>query len=83
MSIHMRAYPTKINVKFIFCISQKGQIYKLPQSILNKYRVSAKSTIERAKKIIQQASVITPAQAFAEINVKYPKEGALINYGKD
>lgn len=78
MSVHMKTPPTK-EKKSVLCISEKGQVYKLPQSILNKYVVDDEISYGRAIKIIQKKTQsVSPGSAFAEINAKYTKTGALL-----
>jgi DNA-binding transcriptional regulator YiaG len=77
MSAHMKTRHTKVN-KPVLCISEQGQTYRLPQTILKKYIVHDNISLKKAKKINQSSSIITPEEAFAEINAKYTKTGALL-----
>lgn len=77
MSAHTKTRHTKTN-KPVLCISEQGQVYRLPQTILRKYIVHDDIAIKKAKKIARPSSSITPEEAFAEINTKYTKTGALL-----
>lgn len=77
MSAHMKARHTKVN-KPVLCRSEHGQVYRLPQTILKKYIVHDDISVKKAKKIDRPSLGITPEQAFAEINSKYTKTGALL-----
>jgi DNA-binding transcriptional regulator YiaG len=77
MSEHMRTHHTKVS-KEILCISEQGNVLKLPMSILNKYEVHDKASYKRAKNLVLDTFSVTPAEAFAEINAKYTKSGALL-----
>ncbi|HSW69458.1 MAG TPA: helix-turn-helix transcriptional regulator [Gammaproteobacteria bacterium] len=77
MSAHMKMRHTKIN-KPILCVSEQGQVYKLPQSVLNRYVVNDNLSIKKAKNNVSHSLGVTPEEAFAEINAKYTKTGALL-----
>jgi DNA-binding XRE family transcriptional regulator len=77
MSAHMKTHHTKANNP-IFCISEQGQVYKLPQSVLRKYIVNDNVSIKKAKNHLRSSLSITPEDAFADINAKYTKAGALL-----
>jgi DNA-binding transcriptional regulator YiaG len=58
-------------------MSENGQFYKLPQDLLKKYEVRGKTTKFRVlNKSLNES--IEPREAFAEINAKYSKSGALL-----
>ena len=77
MSAHTKMRHIKAS-KHILCVSEQGQVYKLPQSVLNKYMVNDNISIKKAKNNIRHSLSITPEEAFAEINAKYTKTGALL-----
>lgn len=80
MSAHMKTRHTKAP-KQILCVSEQGQAYRLPQTILRKYIVHDEVLLKKAKKIARPSPVkasLTPDEAFAEINAKYTKAGALL-----
>lgn len=77
MSEHMKTRHTKAN-KPVLCISEQGQVYRLPQTILKKYIVHDDISIKKAKKIDRPSKSFTPGEVFAEINAKYTKTGALL-----
>src|SRR5262249_19841462 len=74
---HMRTHHTKVN-KEVLCVSEQGTVLKLPISILNKYEVHDKTIYKKAKSLVLDTFSVTPAEAFAEINAKYTKSGALL-----
>jgi DNA-binding transcriptional regulator YiaG len=77
MSAHMKTRHIKAN-KAVLCVSEQGQVYRLPQTILRKYIVHDDITIRKAQKISHSSASISPEDAFAEINAKYSKTGALL-----
>jgi DNA-binding transcriptional regulator YiaG len=77
MSAHTRMPHTHDNHP-IFCISEQGELYKLPESILKKYIIKDDSTVNKARKIAQQILSVSPEEVFAEINEKYTQRGALL-----
>lgn len=77
MSAHTKAHPTKAS-KPIFCISEQGQVYQLPQSVLRKYIINDDVSIRKVKSNFRSSLSITPEDAFADINAKYTKAGALL-----
>ncbi len=78
MSAHMKTRHTNKTDKQVFCVSEQGQFYKLPQSVLKRYVVIDDSIIKKAKKIAKYFPSISPTEAFAEINKKYTQTGALL-----
>jgi len=77
MSAHMKTHPIKAS-KQVLCISEQGQVYRLPSTVLKKYIVYDDTNFEKSRKTLKQALSITPEDAFAEINRKYTKIGALL-----
>lgn len=80
MSVHMKMRHIKVNKKPVLCISEEGGVYKLPKSILNKYVVYDQISLKKARKMARHKQVksVAPEVAFAEINAKYTKTGALL-----
>lgn len=74
MSKHTRVQPTKE----VLCISEQGAVLKLPVSVLTRYEVHDKASYKKAKNLVLDTFSVTPAEAFAEINAKYTKAGALL-----
>ncbi len=75
MSAHTKTHLTK-KIQFL-CIVSKGKYYELPLAILERYRVNRPSPKNKpvdAGEILQ----VSPEQAFADINAKYTKSGALL-----
>jgi len=77
MSAHTKTHRTKTNNP-IFCISEQGQVYQLPQSVLRRYIVDDNVCIRKVKNNFRSSLSITPEDAFADINAKYTKAGALL-----
>lgn len=77
MSAHMKMRHTKMS-KPVLCVSEQGQVYKLPQSVLKRYVVSDNISIKKAKNNVRHSLSVTPEEAFAEMNAKYTKTGALL-----
>ena len=77
MSAHMKTRHIKVS-RPVLCISEQGQVYKLPQSVLNKYVVYDDVSIKKIKNNVRFSLSVTPEEAFAEINAKYTKTGALL-----
>ena len=77
MSAHTKTHHTKANNP-LFCISEQGQVYQLPQSVLRKYIVNDDVSIRKVKSNFRSSLSITPEDAFADINEKYTKIGALL-----
>ena len=77
MSAHTKTRHIKGN-KPVLCISEQGQVYKLPQTILKKYVVYNNISIKKAKNYVRRSLNDTPEEVFAEINAKYTKTGALL-----
>lgn len=77
MSAHMKTRHIKVN-KSVFLYSEQGQVYKLPQSVLKKYVVYDNISIAKVKNTVWFSLSVTPEEAFAEINAKYTKTGALL-----
>jgi DNA-binding transcriptional regulator YiaG len=73
----MKTRPIKVG-KPVLCVSEQGQVYELPQSVLKKYAVHNNVSIKKAKNNILHSLNVTPEKAFAEINAKYTKTGALL-----
>jgi|WetSurMetagenome_2_1015567.scaffolds.fasta_scaffold1004228_2 DNA-binding transcriptional regulator YiaG len=76
MSAHTKT--RHIKVTKVLCVSEQGQVYKLPQSVLRKYVVHDNMSVKKAKNNIRHSLSVTPEEAFAEINAKYTKTGALL-----
>jgi DNA-binding transcriptional regulator YiaG len=64
--------------KPVLCISEQGQVYRFPQSILKKYVVHDDASVKKARNYVRHSLSVTPEEAFAEINAKYTKTGALL-----
>lgn len=65
----------------VFCLSEQGNVLKLPESItrnLAKYEVHDVKLIGKIKKHIKKALNTEPEEAFAQINAKYGKANALV-----
>lgn len=81
MSEHTKKHHTKAS-KSVLCVSEQGEVYQLPRSIIKKYIVHDEALLKKAKKISRTKSAtqnsITPDEAFSEINAKYTKTGALL-----
>lgn len=77
MSAHTKTRHIKAD-KRVLCISEQGQVYKLPRTILKKYIVHDNVAIKKIKNNVSNLMSVTPEEAFAEINAKYTKTGALL-----
>ena len=77
MSAHTKTHRTKTNSP-IFCISEQGQVYQLPQSVLRRYIVNDNVRIRKVKSNFRSSLSVAPEDAFADINAKYTKAGALL-----
>src|SRR5687767_9365078 len=79
MLVHTKKHPIKHTN--VLCLSEQGQVLQLPVSVartLSKYAVKDITMVEKVKRQIKKALSIEPEEAFAEINVKYTKIGALL-----
>jgi DNA-binding XRE family transcriptional regulator len=77
MSAHMRTHHTEKEIP-ILCISEEGQVYKIPHSLIDAYIVHDAYSYKKAKIAAQELLNTSPEEAFAEINRKYTKAGALL-----
>jgi DNA-binding transcriptional regulator YiaG len=77
MSAHTKTHRTKAN-KPVLCISEQGHVYRLPTAILKKYTINNNHLIRKARNQVRQSLHVSPEEAFAEINAKYTKTGALL-----
>lgn len=77
MSAHTKTRHIKIS-KSVLCVSEQGQVYKLPQSVLKKYVIHDNVSVKKAKNNVRYSLSVTPEEAFAEINAKYTKAGTLL-----
>ena len=83
MSEHMKMHHTSAKShSSTFLMSGDGHVFKVPKKIfenyIDKYEVTRKDQIEKAKKNIRWEDGVTPGEAFADLNAKYSKRGVLV-----
>lgn len=77
MSERTKMYRTKSR-KTVLCVSEQGSVYKLPQTVLNKYTVNRSVDYVKARKMVGSALEVVETDPFEDINKKYTKMGALL-----
>lgn len=75
MSAHTKKHPIKTK-KSVLCVSEQGQVYRVPAYIISGYLVANTAHID--KKIFHSEDGVSPQVAFQKINAKYSKTGALL-----
>jgi DNA-binding transcriptional regulator YiaG len=78
MSERTKTYRTKSAKKSVLCVSEQGAVYRLPQTVLNKYVVHGEHTSKKMKELVEDALQDEKTDPFSEINAKYTKMGALL-----
>ena len=85
MSEHTKRHHTNHDEKkpgFTVMVSEDGHVFSVPEKVFNsyieKFEIKDKTAAEKTKAQVRWGSGINPGEAFAELNEKYSKLGALV-----